>query len=677
MSQRLILPTILFFMAIPAVFGLAGPAEKGPWDKYGGWREIRCQKTGRFHTQKIGDRWWLCTPDGNVFWSVGVYNINALQNTTPDNQGSSYYQRAIHKYGNADTSWGPQQNRRLLSWGFNTIGEFSEMWVQPYAQHPQWPGGGQPVRLPAINLVQPSLYSMRNLGNFAHGPVKDILYGLDANYKGWRGSGLPDFLDENYSLWLRGQLSRMNQIESRWIIGMTVDETDNLWGFGAGPDFATTPPGHNSDNPAWLVLATSPVQSFDPSPVNMSPPQVYSDMLIYSKAGRGLDPPSLRDYLAAKYKTIAALNQAWNSQYTTFDSTGNTVKGEPIGKADGSARVFTHSLAHAPVSAYSTLVEVNHEPVAGDCPGWIAACHAGPGRGSIRSGAGRPGVEGMINYATGELTVQFASPPPAGSEVTVDYVSGGWGLGSGLMDEDGRHTRWMGSPSDSTQRDPSLCLKSTPVCHASANRRMAEDLDHWLVLFAGYYFKTAKEALQANGKTLYFSTTVGTWRAPSRREVLEAAGPYVDVLHMTWDGSQAQLDFVAKNFGDKPITTWEGFAANSDSCLFRYKGTLMATQEDRGKEYLERVRLLWNGRTSQGIHPFVGFRWWDYVDMWNEKTNWGLVSLSDNAYDGKEDREVAGKDPWGFPTGGEERDFGDFISAVKQANGIWHSGNAN
>jgi hypothetical protein len=72
--------------------------------------------------------------------------------------------------------------------------------------------------------------------------------------------------------------------------------------------------------------------------------------------------------------------------------------------------------------------------------------------------------------------------------------------------------------------------------------------------------------------------------------------------------------------------------------------------------------------SATGVHPFVGFQWWEFADNWREKANWGLVTLSDNAYDGHEARVATGKDSWGFPVGGEERDYGDFISSVKKAN---------
>ncbi len=60
--------------------------------------------------------------------------------------------------------------------------------------------------------------------------------------------------------------------------------------------------------------------------------------------------------------------------------------------------------------------------------------------------------------------------------------------------------------------------------------------------------------------------------------------------------------------------------------------------------------------------------WWAWTDSFAEQTNWGLVSLLDNAYDGREAVVGAGVDPWGFKTGGEERNYGDFITSVRNAN---------
>jgi len=72
--------------------------------------------------------------------------------------------------------------------------------------------------------------------------------------------------------------------------------------------------------------------------------------------------------------------------------------------------------------------------------------------------------------------------------------------------------------------------------------------------------------------------------------------------------------------------------------------------------------------SSTGVKVVVGTKFWAYTDDWGEKANWGLVSFLDNAYDGKEAIQARGKDQWGLPVGGEERDYGDFITTARHAN---------
>jgi hypothetical protein len=64
----------------------------------------------------------------------------------------------------------------------------------------------------------------------------------------------------------------------------------------------------------------------------------------------------------------------------------------------------------------------------------------------------------------------------------------------------------------------------------------------------------------------------------------------------------------------------------------------------------------------------IGLKWWAWLDSWGEKSNWGLVSFLDNAYDGKEAIMAPGVDPWGYPTGKESANYGDFLDPVTNAN---------
>lgn len=100
-----------------------------------------------------------------------------------------------------------------------------------------------------------------------------------------------------------------------------------------------------------------------------------------------------------------------------------------------------------------------------------------------------------------------------------------------------------------------------------------------------------------------------------------------------------------------------------------FDGPAPKTQEARGLQYARDLKALF-GPTSTRTHShnFIGLLWWIWVDNPGEQANWGLVTTSDNAYDGVESTISRGVDPWGFATGGEERNYGNFIGAARVAN---------
>ena len=95
------------------------------------------------------------------------------------------------------------------------------------------------------------------------------------------------------------------------------------------------------------------------------------------------------------------------------------------------------------------------------------------------------------------------------------------------------------------------------------------------------------------------------------------------------------------------------------------------SQQARGVDYFNVVSNLQNVAATSGSHPYVGTEWWQFVDNWGEKLNWGLVSSRDNVYDGKEAVNGPGTDPFGFPTGGEVGNYGDTLTSIEAANAAW------
>jgi hypothetical protein len=242
---------------------------------------------------------------------------------------------------------------------------------------------------------------------------------------------------------------------------------------------------------------------------------------------------------------------------------------------------------------------------------------------------------------------------------------GGWPNGKGLLDENGRVShRWLGSG------DPALPSSS------GANPKMVRDLDDFLYLMARQFLSTEREAFRVVAPhSLFFGpTTIGGWWAPAREPIYRAARESLDVISITTDGSQEQLDFVTRATGDVPLMVWEGVVANADSSQWRHArrpegaGWFVDTQGARGEHYRQDVERLFDAKSAAGVHPFVGHLWWAWTDSIPEERNWGVVSLMDNAYDGYEAGTSHGIDAWGFATGGEEHNYGDFVGPARAVN---------
>lgn len=135
-------------------------------DRFGGWADgPRREATGWFRTEKVDGKWWLVTPEGSLFFSVGADCVGTWKQTfiegrdgwfewLPDEgdprfqgcrgevQGAhsgadriggkgrtfSFYRANLaRKYGErwAD-AWRDISYRRLNAWGVNTIGNWSQ-----------------------------------------------------------------------------------------------------------------------------------------------------------------------------------------------------------------------------------------------------------------------------------------------------------------------------------------------------------------------------------------------------------------------------------------------------------------------------------------------------------------------------------------------------------------------
>ncbi|MEM9157416.1 MAG: hypothetical protein AAGB46_00095 [Verrucomicrobiota bacterium] len=91
-------------------------AQSGELDQYGGFMDIKGEKTGFFHTEKIDGRWWLVTPEGNAFWGIGMSHP-----VTGWTEGAVTF-----VYNGDQEAWFKDTVKRMKDLGYNCV------WSGPY-----------------------------------------------------------------------------------------------------------------------------------------------------------------------------------------------------------------------------------------------------------------------------------------------------------------------------------------------------------------------------------------------------------------------------------------------------------------------------------------------------------------------------------------------------------------
>ncbi|MEI6502391.1 MAG: beta-galactosidase, partial [Armatimonadota bacterium] len=250
--------------------------------------------TGWFRTERVGGKWWLVTPSGHLFWSVGLDCVGpdaggptkgreSLFTWLPEkddplstfgSKGSGWVNfwgmNLYRKYGAKwETPWLDLTRDRMRAWGFNTVANWS--WDRSYKE----------LRLPYTPAIH---------------------YGGVPTFPGgW--NDIPDFYSE---AWPKAVEGAIKTVTDRWrddpyCIGYFVDNELSLGGWGANdalklPENALKLPGDRAVKQAFTKL--------------------------------------LRD----KYLDIVKLNEAWGSQFASWDDFQaqpiSPVTGKPAVRAD-------------------------------------------------------------------------------------------------------------------------------------------------------------------------------------------------------------------------------------------------------------------------------------------------------------------------------------------------------
>ncbi|WP_263144384.1 beta-agarase [Pseudomonas sp. RIT-PI-AD] len=213
-------------------------AQRPEQDRFGGWLGgQRFEPSGFFRTEKRDGRWYLVTPEGNPFYSLGVNAINTEQSQTfvegreamfeglPQegeplaahygrqdarneigaNKGRAYAQGRWYDFyaanqarlnGTFDAAeWRKLATQRLQAWGFNTVGNWSDEGFSTSQQ--------LPYTLPLS----------------IHGDFATISTGLD-----WWG-GMPDPFDPRFAMAAERSIAiaARDHRDDPWLIGFFAD----------------------------------------------------------------------------------------------------------------------------------------------------------------------------------------------------------------------------------------------------------------------------------------------------------------------------------------------------------------------------------------------------------------------------------------------------------------------
>jgi Putative Ig domain len=487
----------------------------------------------------------LVTPMGHYFYMQSVFNAS-----------SGFIEPGImqSRYGGDNNLWATHRGQRMLSWGFNTLGEYTAQTGLPVGT---WGGHtGNPVKLPFILLVNAAADLYLNPQRIPNqvDPIKSITAGVpQSTYDGWQGR----LLDTYSPQWQAGYAYEIaeNNIAITggfasvpWIVGITLEDADYFW---AIKGIGTCANGSPYPHPAFLIATT--MFSYTAAQSNLG--RAYQDTKLYSKY-------AWISYLRNKYGTIGALNTAWGSNYTTFDD------------------------------------------------------------------------------------------------------QGGYGAGTGVLDEDGRHA-WMG-------RDPYNLVGETTALQA--------DMNAFLYQYTYQTFSTGVNAVRnGDNNHLIFGPSAigGVGNCGIRPQVLHAlkdAGVQVlAVNENSLDPNNIGIVDGYYNEAGLPAFIWDTVTAQADSYWHGNPAEFgvpdYQTQPIRGQHYASDQQLFYDATGSDGVHYILGVDFWEMTDSGTgEKSNFGLISDKDNAYDGKCAIVAPSTDPWGYACGGETANYGDFLDAVTQAN---------
>ena len=286
-------------------------------DAYGGWADgLRREATGWFRTEEIDGKWWLVTPEGHLFLSIGMDCVGTWSQTFVE-QRESWFDWLPdaddpvfgRMYGNAS---GAHSMADVIGGKGRTFGFYAANLARKY-------GVDWPERWRETTCRRLRAWGFNTIGNWSQG---DVIEHCDMPYVATSG--------------VRGSFRRIEGGGGYWAKMPDVYDPDFADAVEAG--IAPAARSH-ADNPRCIGLFADNEMAWEgiragtlASPVDQPCRVAQVEML------------------KQKYGTIAALNEAWETDAPDWD--GLRAPAQPNASCDADLEAFVYAFAHR----YFTLV---------------------------------------------------------------------------------------------------------------------------------------------------------------------------------------------------------------------------------------------------------------------------------------------------------------------------------
>lgn len=289
-------------------------ANPGPSDRsrFGGWKNgPRLEATGRFRVEKYDGKWWLVDPEGYLFWSHGVVRVTPSSAITPLDGRHQYFEDLPDD--DSDFAQFYHTHDALLK-PYYTARNIKETY--DYSSANCYRKYGPDYRIVYAELAHRRLKSW-GLNTIANSSDKDIclmdktpyMDRLEVRSRPIEGSGgmwwpFMDPFDPSFTESIESQLSdRQREIQDPWLIGLFVD---NEIRWGNIYDLARTTVMAPADQPAKIAFA---------------------------------------EFLRTRYAGINELNEAWNTDFSSWDMFMNNRDDVPV-EASADLKEFNEIIIH-------------------------------------------------------------------------------------------------------------------------------------------------------------------------------------------------------------------------------------------------------------------------------------------------------------------------------------------